>query len=261
MMASLSVHFKNFANYPSAAITSCIILSFACMHESCAIDKVYARKSSADLINTVYALISDGELLKAADLVRGTSSSDAVVRLWLDLQHSIFELKEDARAAALFGELGARYAEENGYLRSAALFYHNICSFLMPDFDEEIQPQDLDLVLKAARLQVELRRKINHRSRLVWALWDLGIAKLAGGNHQAAIAALVEGEQLALKDGDKKAAAWCRIFIGKAKIKYRPEKQFEGEREMLQAAKTIREGSGDWEKESVRKILKSVWLD
>ena len=261
MMTLTKKSFGCSAYFSPALLAVGIFLSLACVEESSATDKLFDSKSSSALVDTIYAMIKYGRLQQAAEIVKKDGNPDAVIRSWLDLQHSILEQKKDARAAALFGELGAQYAEGNGYSRSAAVFYHNICLFLMPNFDEGIQPEDLELALKAARHQVELRRKINHRSRLIWALWDLGVAELAGGNQQAAMAALVEGEQLALKDEDLKAAAWCRIFIGKAKIKYRPEKQFEGEREMLQAAKTIREGSGEWERESVHKILVSVWLE
>ena len=219
------------------------------------------NERTISLVDTVYTLIQSGRLQRAVDIVKSSKESDSIVRSWLDIQHAIYEIKSDAQTAALFGKIGAEYAVENGYLRTAALMYHNICSFLMPDFDEGVSREDLVMVLQAAQRQVELRRKIKHSSRLIWALWDLGIANLAAGDSQAALVALSEGERIALEIDDPKAAAWCRIFIGKTKVKHFQDLQFEGEREMLKAAKVIRETGREWEKESVGKILKSVWLE
>ncbi len=212
-------------------------------------------------VDTVYSLVRNDQMDSAVRFIKGLGDENSVVRIWLDIQRDIFSVKRDAHASAAIGRIGAEYAVEKGYIRTAAVMLHNICSFMMPEFDEGIDAEDHQAIIDAARRQVELRRRIRYKSKLVWALWDLGIARLSAGHADEAIKALSEGEKLSLDQDEAKAAAWCRIFIGKTKVKYMPDREFEGERDMLEAARIIRKTGKSWEKEAVGNILKSVYLE
>ncbi len=242
------------------ALWVCILTCSSVIGLSTTIAADYSALDSS-WVETVYSLLRNNRTESAAEYIKSLGDENTVIRIWLDIQHDIFNVKDDARASALIGRIGAEYAAEKGYQRTAAVMLHNICSFLMPNFDEGVDSEVLPIVIEAGRRQVELRREIRHKSRLVWALWDLGLAELAADHATEAIEALSEGEKLALDNGEMKASAWCRIFKGKAMVKYKPELEFEGARDMLEAAKVIRETGETLEKEAVSKILKSVWLE
>jgi len=95
----------------------------------------------------------------------------------------------------------------------------------------------------------------------MWAYWDLGMAELVSGNSTEAIEMFNAGIKTAQEQDDKDGEAWCKIFIGKAKIKYTPELIDEGQKEMREAAAIINEVGEDWEKEEIKKILNSVGIE
>jgi len=62
-----------------------------------------------------------------------------------------------------------------------------------------------------------------------------------------------------LKAGDDSAAAWCRLFDGKTRIKAGQDAE-KGREIMRQAAEVIREVGEDWEREEAARILAAVGL-
>jgi len=80
----------------------------------------------------------------------------------------------------------------------------------------------------------------------------------AAGNITESRGAFEEGEKLALEQNDRNCAAWCRIFIGKAKVKRLPDLKEQGRQEMLDAAGVITEIGEEWEREAMEGILQSA---
>ena len=217
--------------------------------------------SSDETVERVYAHLNKGDLVAASEYLQGLGDDKQVVQTWINVQCDINNIKQNAHASAEIGLAGVDYCLERGYKIPAAIMLHNISAFFMPNFDEGVDPAYLPIILNAARRQVSLRREINQPEPLAWALWDLGLAELAASNAEAAIRALEEGEKIDNDNGDRDAAAWCRLFIGKTRSKLIPNDKTQGKQDMREAVKIIDEIGQDWEKEEVGKILESMGIE
>jgi len=212
-------------------------------------------------VDTVYGFIQSGEIEKAVEHIKGSSEDDQkIAHAFVSVQCDINNVKHDPVGSAALAQHGVAFMQEKGFKRGEAMMLHNISAFFMPDWDENAIEGATTTGLAAARQQVPVRKEIGDQGPLMWAHWDLGMCLLVAGEIDEAIKTLEEGEKVAIKQDDKDGAAWCRIFIGKAKVKYKPELKNEGEKEMLEAAKVINEVGADWEKEEIPKILASVGL-
>ena len=212
-------------------------------------------------VEKIYGYLKSGELDSAVSYLKGLGEDKVVVNTWVGVQCDINNVKGDARMSGEMGRAGADYCIEKDYKLPAAMMLHNISAFLMPNFDVGVKLADIPTALEAAKRQVILRRQIKQDGPLMWALWDEGLAHLAAREPDEAIKFLTEGTELAMKMEDKDGEARCRIFIGKAKVKFMPDKKAEGEKEMLDAAKVIMEVGEDWEKRDMGVILRSVGLE
>lgn len=211
-------------------------------------------------VDTVYALLQTGDKDKVSEYFKSLGEDQIVVNTWIKAQCDINNIKGDPKLSEIVGRTGIEYCLEKKYAVPAAMMLHNISSFYMPDFDENIIPEALPVVLEVTEQEVELRRKIGEEGPLLWALWSQGLANLANDKADEAIRILEQSKQMAVKADDKDAAAWCDLFIGKAKIKHQPENVDEGKQQMLEAAEVLNEIGADWEKESLPGILGSVGL-
>ncbi len=217
--------------------------------------------SDAQTVDSVYALVTAGKIDEAADFFKALGADQAVITTWMNVQCDINNVKKDPRASAQIGQVGVDYCLEKNYLVPAAMMLHNIASFFMTDFDENVAPADVPTILEAAKRQTILRRQIKQESPLMWALWDEGLAHLANKDAEQAILFLSEGAELGCKMEDRDGEAWCNLFIGKTKVKLMPERKAEGIEQMNAAAKVIMEVGEDWEKESLPEIFKPVGLE
>lgn len=216
--------------------------------------------SDSVTVNTIYGHLKDNQLDSAIAHIKGMGDDKTVAQAWVSVQCDINNIKHDPKLSAQIGNAGVDFMLEKGFKVGAAMLLHNISAFFMPNFDENVDPSSLPTILDAARRQVPLRQEAGQPGPLMWAYWDLGVAELAAGNANEAIQALEEGVKIAQEQDDKNSAAWCEIFIGKAKVKYRPELKAEGESQMRDAAQVIRDTGQDWEKESITQILQSAGL-
>jgi len=209
-------------------------------------------------VERVYALAQAGDGAAIDAFFTGRGEDNAVINAWVNVQRDVNNVKGDPRASALIGWRGVEFCVAKDYKLPAAMMLHNIVSFFMPNFDEGVSPADVPTILEAAQRQTILRRQIRKEGPLMWALWDEGLAHLSAGDAGQAVRFLEEGAELARKNADHDGEAWCNIFIGKTKAKYRPAEREEGLAMMQAAAAVIREVGEDWEKESVEGILGSV---
>jgi len=213
------------------------------------------------MVRKVYDYLQQDQVDSATAYLKNLGDDNQVVQAWINVQCDINNVMKDASASARIGLAGADYCLEKGYKLPAAMILHNVSAFFMPDFDENVDSAHIPVILDAARRQVPLRRDIGQPGPLTWSLWDLGLAELVSDNGDAAIKALEEGEKIALENNDRDAAAWCRLFIGKTKVKLIPDKKTEGEQEMLEVAEVIDEVGQDWEKEAVGNMIKALNLN
>jgi hypothetical protein len=193
--------------------------------------------------------------------IKNLGDDQTIAQTWVNVQCDINNIKHDPKLSAMIGNAGVDFMLEKGFKIGAAMLLHNISAFFMPEFDENVDPSAIPTILDAARRQIPLRQEVGQPGPLMWAYWDLGLAELAAGNASDAIKALQEGVKIAQEQQDNNAAAWCRIFIGKAMVKYQPESKSEGESLMREAAQVIQESGQDWEKESFEGILQSAGLN
>ena len=217
--------------------------------------------SSKETVDMLYNHVRNDNLDSAVAYLKGLGEDEVIVQTWMNVQCDINNIKHDPRASARIGQAGVQYCLEKDYKLPAAVMLHNITAFFMPNWDEDVDSEAVPIILDAARQQVPLRREIPQPGPLMWALWDLGMAELVAGNTAEAIKAFEEGEKIGNEQDDKDGAAWCRLFIGKAKIKYLPDLKSEGEKDMKDAASIILEFGQDWEKESIPGILKAAGLE
>ncbi len=217
--------------------------------------------SDAETIETIYGFLTEGQIDSAAEFLKGLGDDKVVIQTWIAVQCDINNVKKDPRASAEIGWKGISYSLDKGYKMPAAMMLHNISAFLMPNFDEGIDPEAASVILNAARQQVPLRREIGQPVPLMWALWDLGLAQLVSGNYAESISSFEEGVKIAEELDDHEAEAWCRIFIGKCKYRHNPELKAEGEKTMREAAAVLMESQEDWVRESCQNIMKSVNLE
>ena len=213
--------------------------------------------SDEETVNKIYDYLQQDQIDSATAYFKDLGDDKIVIQAWVNVQCDINNVRHDPKASARIGLAGVDYCLEKGYKLPAAMMLHNVSAFFTPDWDENVDPET---ILDAARRQVPIRREIPQPGPLTWALWDLGMAELIAGNAVEAIKSFEEGEKRALEQDDRDSAAWCRIFIGKAKVKHISDLKAEGEREMLDAAEVITEIGEDWEKEAIDGILKSVEL-
>lgn len=216
--------------------------------------------SDSATVNKIYGYLENNQLDSAITHIKGMGDDKTVAQTWVSVQCDINNIKHDPKLSAQIGNAGVDFMLEKGFKAGAAMMLHNISAFFMPDFDENVDPNNISTILDASRRQIPLRQEAGQPGPLMWAYWDLGTAELAAGNANEAIQALEEGVKIANEQDDKNGAAWCEIFIGKAKLKYQPELKTEGEAQMRNAAQVIRDTGQDWEKESVIQILQSAGL-
>ncbi len=216
--------------------------------------------TNKEIVEKIYSLLQSEDLDSAKAHMFSFGDDKTVVNTWIGLQCDINNIKGDPYLSAEFAEAGIAYCSEKGYKMPAAMMLHNISAFFMPNWDENVDSAAVPIALDAARRQVPIRKEIGQEGPLLWAYWDLGLAELVAGNADEAIASFNAGVEIAEKTGDKDGGAWCKLFIGKTKIKHFPDKKEAGEKEMLEAARTIMEIGQDWEKESIPGILKTVGL-
>ena len=217
-------------------------------------------RSRPEVVEKIYGYIQVGQRDSVRAYFQSLKDAKTAARAWIDVQCDINNVRQDPCASARIGLDGVEYCLSVGEKRSAAILLHNIVAFFQPDFSRAPDSADLPVMLSAARRQVPLRRELGQDAPLMWALWDLGTAELAAGNVNEALAALEEGERMAVTLGDDNAGAWCRIMMGKGKVKYLPERRAEGERDIREAAKVIMERGEDWEREGVAQIKATVGL-
>ena len=196
--------------------------------------------SNQETVEKIYGYLQSGQIDSSKAYLIGLGDDKVVIQTWMNVQCDINNVKKDPKASAEIGQVGVDYSLEKGFKLPAAMMLHNISAFFMPDFDEGVDPENLPLIISAATQQLTLRREIPQPGPLMWSLWDLGIAELAAGNASDAIKTLEEGIKVADEQDDKDGAAWCRIFIGKAKVKYLPELIDEGKNDMQEAAMSFR---------------------
>lgn len=220
-----------------------------------------AYLSNKETVDTIYSLLKSDELDDAVNLIRSQGDEKAIVQTWVNVQCDINNVMQDTEMSAVIGLAGAEYCLQNDHKMAAAMMLHNVAAFFMPDFDEGIDSSYIPVILEAARRQLPLRREIGQKGPLMWALWDLGVAELAAGDGVGAIPVFEEGIQIADEMGDRDGAAWCLIFLGKAKVKYIFGEEESGRKDMLTAARIIREIGEDWEKVAIVSILKSAGLE
>ncbi|MCF7810890.1 hypothetical protein K9N50_07865 [bacterium] len=216
--------------------------------------------SDKETVDNIYGFIQQGRLDSATAFLKGLGEDKVVITTWINVQCDINNVMKDPMASARIGQAGVDYSLEKGHKLPAAMMLHNISSFFMPNWDVGVDPLALPVILDAAKHQVQLRKEIPQPGPLMWAYWDLGMAELVNGNCEIAIERFNEGIKVAQEQGDKDGEAWCKIFVGKAKIICTPELIDEGQDEMREAATMINEVGQDWEKEEIVKILGSVGL-
>ena len=216
--------------------------------------------SNEETVNKVYTYIQAGQMDQAVAYIKGLGEDPAVAQTFVNVQCDINNVKHDPVGSAAFAQHGTKFMQEKGFKRGEAMMLHNIAAFFMPEWDENVNEAAKTTGLEAAQRQVPLRREIGDAGPLLWAYWDLGMCQLVAGQIDEAIKTFEEGEKIGIEQEDRDGASWCRIFIGKAKVKYKPELKSEGEKDMLTAAKTINEVGQDWEKEEIPKILATVGL-
>ena len=216
--------------------------------------------SDAETVEEIYAYMQQDKIDSATSLLKGLGDDKQVVQTWIGVQCDLNNVKQDPLISAKIGLAGVDYCLEKDYKLPAAMMLHNVSAFFTPNFDEGVDPVHIPMILDAARRQVTLRREINQPGPLIWALWDLGVAELTAGNANDAIQALKEGARIADENNDRGAAAWCRLFMGKTKVKLIPDLKEEGERELRDAVAIISEIGQDWEKDEIKKVMKSVGL-
>lgn len=217
--------------------------------------------SDKETVDKVYGFIKSGDVDAAEAFFKGLGEDKVVVPTWINVQCDVNNIQHDPVASSELALPGIEYCISKGHNKGAAMMLHNISAFFMPNFDEGVAQEHAKLAVDAARRQVPLRREIGEDGPLMWSMWDLGLAELASGNADEAIKVLTEGEALAIKSDDKDGAAWCRIFIGKAKFVHKTELKDEGHQDMIQAGKVIFEVGADWEKQSVGQIWESVGIN
>lgn len=216
--------------------------------------------SDSATVNKIYGYLEHNQLDSAIAHIKGLGDDKTVAQTWINIQCDINNVKQDPKLSAVIGNAGVDFMLDKGFKVGAAVMLHNIFAFFTQNFDEKVDPEAIPFILDASRRQVPLRREAGQPGPLMWAHWDLGIAELAAGNANEAIQTLEEGVKIAKEQDDKNGAAWCEIFIGKAKVKYLPELKAQSEAQMRNAAQIIRDTGQDWEKESVTQILQSAGL-
>jgi hypothetical protein len=211
-------------------------------------------------VDRVHALIQAGQTDSAAALIRGLGDDKTVAQAFINIQCDLNNMKGDPDGSAKIGWAGADFCRGKSFKVAEAMLLHNIGAIFAPDFRVQPGPGEVRQMLEAARRQLALRREVGDAGPLMWALWDLGLAELTGGNGAAAMEALAEGAAMAREQEDRDAEAWCNILAGKAKCLHSPGLKDEGERELRAAQDVIAEVGEDWEKEGAGQILESVGL-
>lgn len=214
--------------------------------------------TNKSVVDTLTEILSNGTDENIIEFFLSKENPEQIVRTWVSAQCDVNNINHDPYGSARIGLQGIEYCLLKGYKKPAAMMMHNICAFFMPEFDENVDPKCHTMLLETARKQVELRREIEEQGP-VWALWTLGLAESVTGHHENALKHLSEGADLALERNDANAEAWCRLFIGKIKIRSNLDSET-GKTEMLNASSIILNTGADWEKEEVSKILSSVSL-
>lgn len=216
--------------------------------------------SVKETVEKVYSMVKENDIQAVDAYFKSLGEDKIVVNTWIQVQCDINNVKKDPEASAKVGNLGIAYCMLKNYRVPAAMMLHNVSAFFMPDWDENIDSNAIPTIVEAARKQVPLREEIGDNGPLIWAYWDLGMAELVAGNVVESSDAFEKGLVLADETNDPDSAAWCLLFLGKLKIKYLPEEKSEGQKDMLNAAKTIMDIGQEWEKESVGPILEVVGL-
>lgn len=218
-------------------------------------DQHPACLSDEATVETIYSLLKSGNAVGAVTHLKGLGDDRTVLKTWIGVQCDINNIKGDPDLSEMIARPGIEFALERGLKPQAAMMLHNISAFHMPNFDEGVTPTVIPGIVAAAAKQVELREQLDDKRSLGWAYWDYGMTLLAAGRPAEAVAALENATAVAEGLGDKDAAAWARLFIGKTNVRHVPARREEGLALMKSSAATIREVGQDWEKEEVVKIL------
>jgi len=217
--------------------------------------------SDKETVDKVYGLIKSGEIDAVVAYFKGLGEDKVLIPKWIHVQCDINNVCHDPMASSQMSLPGIEYCISKGYKVQAAMMLHNTSAFFMPDFDENVDPEGAKIALAAARKQLPIRRDLGDAGPLMWSMWDLGLAELVVGNADEAIKILSEGEALAFKSDDKDGAAWCKIFIGKAKFLHKTDLKDEWLQDMKDAGNVILEFGADWEKKAVSQIWKAVRIE
>ena len=216
--------------------------------------------SDKETVDEVYALLQSGDIDAVKAYFKGLGEDKVLVPKWIHVQCDINNICHDPMASQRLAQPGIEYCISKGHKVQAAMMLHNVSAFFMPEFDVNVDPEGAKIAVDAARRQLPISRELGDVGPLMWSMWDLGLAELVVGNADVAIKVLTEGEELAIKSNDSDGAAWCKIFIGKAKVLYKQDLKNEGLQDMTYAGKVILKVGADWEKKAVGQIWKVVGI-
>jgi hypothetical protein len=216
--------------------------------------------TSPTFVDSIYSFLSNGNTSGAVEAIRKTGDAKMAIQAWIGVQCDINNVKGDPVLSEAIARPGVEFALENGFKQAAAILLHNISAFHSKAWDEGIDPKVIPGIIEASHRQVGLRECLDDKTSLAWAYWDHGLALLGGGRAEEAVSYLNKGAALADSLNDRDTAAWCRLFIGKAWVKYIPSRLDEGKALMLQSAAVIEEVGEDWEREEIVNILAVVGL-
>ncbi len=213
-----------------------------------------------ETVDHIYSLVKSGDVASATSYFLGLGDDKEVLKRWVGVQCDIYNVKKDPYASELIGHEAVKFALSKDYKQSAAILLHNISSFHMQAWDENVDPLVIPGIIEVAAKQVELREQIGEKPTLAWAYWDYGMTLLVGSQFDEAIEQFGKSVTLAESIGETNNAAWSKLFIGKTIVKSDPTRRHEGQQIMADAGNFIETGGEDWEKEELVNILATVGL-